>query len=506
MIDFLKKYEKKEDYKYLMLNDVIYHKPKADNEYKDVLNIIYTDTRNGEKKLINIVEPEVEIYFTKDDLQNHSYNKAFEYLDNVDRHVVKYKNVIAYIAKHSDDSTKKKYYEYKQSNWRAMKNIHQYRYVYGSDIDIEALYRIYWDLLVEKTRPKDFNINKKITKAFMDIETDIIDLDHFPLPGECPVFMNSLFDQETMTMYTFLLRNPKNPLIEKFEKEIDRVQKRLHDLFDESYGKIDYQIYMYDREVDLITDIFNLINKLKRDYLMIWNMDFDANFLVARLEKLGKDPVETICHKDFKNHEVYYYKDRHNFNVPNRGDYFFTSTYTKFIDQMILYGALRKAQSTQRSFKLNAIALKEVKDTKLDYSESSDMKHLPYIDYELYVIYNIKDVLLQYGIERRTSDLNSLYTRTLMNVTPINKAFKQTVFLKNRGYLEYLLMGLIMGNNVNVDYAAPPKEEKGQGKKEIRFAGALVGDPELNGHTGALILGHRSKYVFKYVIDMDFNA
>lgn len=505
-IDFLKKYEKPEDYKYLMLNDIIYHKPNRDNEFKDVLNVIYTDTRTREKKMINIIEPEIEIYFAKEDKRNYTYNKAFEFQENLDCHKVKYKNVISYIAKHGDQDIKNKYKAYKTSNYRGLKNIHQYRYVYGSDIDIEALYRIYWDLLVEKTRPKDFKLNKKITKAFMDIETDIIDLERFPEPGECPVFMNSLFDQETMTMYTFLLRNPKNPLIEKFEKDIKRVQKRLHDMFDESYGVINYEIYMYDREIDLIQDIFNLINKLKRDYVMIWNMDFDANFLVARLEKLGRDPVQAICHKDFIDKNVYYYKDRHNFDVPNRGDYFFTSTYTKFIDQMILYGALRKVQSTQRSFKLNAIAQKEIKDSKLDYSESSDMRHLPYIDYELYVIYNIKDVLLQYGIERRTQDLDNLYTRTLRNVTPINKAFKQTVFLKNRGYLEYLLMGLVMGNNINVDHAAPPKEEKGQKKKDVKFSGALVGNPELNGHTGALILGHRSKYVFKYVIDMDFSS
>jgi hypothetical protein len=246
MIDFLEKYEKKEDCKYLMLNDVIYHRPRQYNEFKDVLNIIYTDTRTREKKMINIVEPEIEIYFAKEETKNYNYNKAFEFLENVECHRVKYKNVISYIAKMGDQDIKNKYKAYKTSNYRGLKNIHQYRYVYGSDIDIEALYRIYWDLLVEKTRPKDFKINKKITKQYMDIETDIIDIDHFPLPGEVPVFMNSLFDEETMTMYTFLLRNPENPLIEKFEKEIDRVQKRLHDLFDESYGVIKYEIYMYD--------------------------------------------------------------------------------------------------------------------------------------------------------------------------------------------------------------------------------------------------------------------
>ena len=39
-----------------------------------------------------------------------------------------------------------------------------------------------------------------------------------------------------------------------------------------------------------------------------------------------------------------------------------------FMDQMELYGAVRKVRDEQRSFTLNAIAEKEIDDKKLDYS------------------------------------------------------------------------------------------------------------------------------------------
>ena len=39
-----------------------------------------------------------------------------------------------------------------------------------------------------------------------------------------------------------------------------------------------------------------------------------------------------------------------------------------FMDQMELYGAVRKGRDEQRSFTLNAIAEKEIYDKKLDYS------------------------------------------------------------------------------------------------------------------------------------------
>ena len=75
-----------------------------------------------------------------------------------------------------------------------------------------------------------------------------------------------------MTSFTFLLRNEKNPQIQEFEDTIDDFIQELHEAFDDTYGYIDYRFYMYDDERDLIKDVFKLINTLKRDFILIWNM------------------------------------------------------------------------------------------------------------------------------------------------------------------------------------------------------------------------------------------
>lgn len=73
--------------------------------------------------------------------------------------------------------------------------------------------------------------------------------------------------------------------------------------------------------------------------------------------------------------------------------------------------------------------------------------------------------------------------------------------MKNRAYVEYIKQGLIIGNNVNIDYGA----ERGEEEKK-KYPGALVADPELNDYRGIKLFGTRSMYVFDNVIDMDFTS
>ena len=214
------------------------------------------------------------------------------------------------------------------------------------------------------------------------------------------------------------------------------------------------------------------------------------------MEKLNLDPYDIICHKDFKYKICKMHEDDKNFQVANKGSFFKVSSYTKYIDQMNLYAATRKGQSELRSNALNAIAYDELGDEKLDYTDEANIKTLPYINYRKFVAYNIKDVLLQMGIERKANDIDNLYLRAYSNCTELDKVFKQTVTLKARAYYEYLLQNNVLGNNVNVFN----KESGGS------FTGALVGNPLLNSNTGIKLFGKPSMYVFDNVIDMDFSS
>ena len=488
-----------------MLIDVHYHRPSRETDWKDSLDIIYKDTDTQEKFIETIKCPEVEIYFTKEEFQNYNFNKSFLPLEEAEVHTVPYKDLEFYIAKQAGPEYLSHIKGLAKTNRGAMKNIHKYRNVFGSDYDIENMVRIQWLLHNDSDTPKP------ITKQYLDIEVDSIDIAGFPKPGEVPINACTIIDQNTMQSFTFLLRNVKNPLIQEFEDNISEFIEELHEDFDETYGKLKYNFYMYDedKEIDLIIDMFKLINTLKADFLLIWNAGFDIPYIIQRIRELGMDERDIMCHPDFPIKEARYRKDNRNFSVQNKSDYFTVSSYTVFLDQMLLYAGLRKGQGEQRSYALNTIGQKEVGDEKLDYSEEADIKTLPYVNYQKFVKYNIKDVLLQMGIENRTGDVDNIYSRAYTNVTAYKKIFKQTVFLKNRGYVDYFKQGFIIGNNINIEHGVYDDNSNGKNGKDDddeKFDGALVADPELNEAMGIKVFGVPSKYIFDFVVDMDFSS
>lgn len=483
----------------LMLVNVIHHAGNKNTDYNDYLDIVYKDLKTGEKFVKTIENPEMEIYFTQEEDRTFKFNKTHAPFNELEMHTVPFKDVEYYIAKQAGSNYLQYVTDaYKSRNRGKAKNIHKYRYVFGSDYDIENWYRIQWYL------HNDNEKKKPITKQFLDIEVDSIDTEGFPRDGECPINAVTIVDQDSMTCFTFLLRNEKNPQIAEFEADIENFVDELHELFDETYGTLEYKIYMYDDEMDLIRDMFKLINTLKRDFLMIWNMGFDIPYIIARIEELGEDPTELICHPDFEIKEMFYKKDTNNYKVENKSDFFKASSYTTYLDQMIIYAGLRKGGGELRSNALNAVAQKEIGDEKLDYSEDANIKTLPYVDFKKFVIYNIKDVLLQMGIENKTGDIDNIYQRSYTNATSYNKIFKQTIFLKNRAYIEYYKQGLIIGNNINVEYGVPRMDKKDA--DEEKFDGAIVANPVLNGKTGINLIGSPSMYIFDNVVDMDFSS
>lgn len=449
----------------IMLLNIIYHNKQKDYQYNDFLDIVYKNITTGEKYLQTIEKPQIEIYFTKEQLRNFSYNKSFMELKDLDMHTCDYKYLEDYIARQAGPNYTNFIKDCKEKgNFSSIKNIHKYNYVFGSDYDIENWYRIQWALNYHNEK------EKPITKQFLDIEVDTIDIEGFPKDGECPINAATIVDEISSQCFTFLLENDKNPQIQEFKENIDSFINELHEAFDDTYGKLKYNFYMFNDEVKLITELFRLINTLKRDFLLIWNMGFDIPYIIARCKELGLVPSQVICHKDFKIKDVFYRKDFNNFDVANKGDYFKVSSYTTYLDQMIVYAALRKGKSQLRSHKLNYIAEVEIKDKKLDYSEEANIKTLPYVNYKKFVMYNIKDTLLQLGIEKKTKDVDNVYSRSITNATNFQKIFKQTVFLKNRAYIEFYKQGLIIGNNNNVHYGLNEVRDK---EKKNKFDGAL---------------------------------
>lgn len=477
----------------LMLLDIFPQSEKTDNGYKNILNIIYKDMNTGKKYLDIIENPKVPLYFTKKENRGYNHNRGFAEYDECFVKDVSATSINYQIAKTIGGKLEEEYNNYKNTgNWKQMRNMQMCPYVFGADIPPDVVYRRLWLDKYENDKPK------KISKGYADIEVDTIDSPGLPEYGTCPINAVSVIDEDSKQVFVLLLRNSKNPQIAEFEKNIGKFIKELHDDFDEFYGVFDYKFYMYDDERELIKDLFRLINTVKMDIILWWNGGgFDIPYIIERIKTLGMDPDIVMTHPDFPIRRAVYKKDEINFKVANKSDSFVSSSYTKHIDHMVLYAATRKGQSELRSNSLSYIAQIELNDDKLDYSEVANMSTFPYENYAKFVKYNIKDTLLQYGIERRTSDVDGLYLRSYSTLTTYDKVFKQTVALRNRAYYEFHLQNIILGVNVNAIIGK---------KSDRKFTGAIVGDPELNSFTGKSILGKLSKYIYDNVIDMDFSS
>lgn len=485
-----------------MFIDTLYHYPRKEHGWNDTLDVIYKDLDTGEKHVHSFENPKMTVFFTRDGLENE-FHKEYADFRNVLAVDLTYKDIEMEIARHIGD----KYVDFikennRTRNRRANKEIHKHPDVYGSDYDINAWTRIQWKLNFDNDR------RKPITKMYLDIEADVIGLDEFVKPGERPINAVTLVDEETRTSHTFLLRNEKNPQIEEFEKNVSKFVEEIEEEFVETYGELKYEIYMYDEidEIKMIAHIFHIIHSLERDFLMIWNMDFDIPYILERIRVLGHDPEEICCHPDFARKQARYVMRDDVFEAVSRSHRFDVSSYTTYLDQMVVYAGLRKGSGEIGSLKLNAIGAKELGDKKIDFGESANFSTFPYDDYWNFVKYNIKDVLLQYGVEEKTKDIETLYLRVYDNATPYDKAFKQTKFIENRGYIEYYQQGLVIGNNINLDYTVPFGMPRGDKDEDSEYDGGLVADPVLNASNGLSIFGRRSKYSRVNVVDYDYKS
>lgn len=485
----------------LLLLNVFYHRPKKETKYKDYCSVLVKNVATGEKKIITIEDPKMLLYFVKPEYRDYSYVPAFRRIDMCDIKVVKYKDVIHEIVKVGGDYLRKIYGDIVQLSFNAKKNLHKYPFVLGSDYSYPDYFRCEWALHYH-----NFNINRDITKSYLDIEVDSIDVDGFPRSGICPINAITYIDGSNKVSYTFLLRNPENPLIEEFENNMDEFLARCHSMFDEAYPGFEYRIFMFDDELDLLKKLFEIINNLKLDFLMTWS-SFDIEFMIARIKRLGAEPSDIMCNHEFIQDELYFKKDTLHYDFKRKNDRFTITSYTVFIDQMTQYIKIRKQQKELKSVKLNMIAKKELQDEKLDYSDVANIKTLPYEDYEIFVLYNIKDVLLQYGIEEKTHDIDNILDRALVNGTGYGSLFSQTILLKNRAYISYYKQGYIVGNNRNIDYSERDEEDASNEEEEDeKFGGALVADPSLNDYVGTEIFGKPSKWIFTNVVDFDMNS
>lgn len=468
----LKNYPLKSD---LTVLNTIYLYPQKDKNNKwtkDKLLIIYKDNVTGEKHYEEIERPEYEFYMAKSN-EYIDHNMLFIENDRVESISVPYHSLHKKIAELTGNM---QFYNDNISNGNRYENNRLFTHprIFMADQHIEDHYRFRFS--------KNY-MNKiiPISKAYFDIETDIINMKgDFPEMGECPINAVSIINDVTSKVYVLLLRNKDNPLIQEFEDSInDGLFKELKDFVRDTVGgwkneirygldKFDYEFMFYDEEIQLIQDMFILFNITKPDFILVWNMAFDMPYIIERIKNLGYNPEDIICHPDFKTKIAHYYKDTRNENeFAERGDNAIISSYSVYLDQLIHFASRRKGQHAFPDYRLDTIGNLIANVRKLDYSHiTTDIAKLPYLNYKIFVFYNIIDTIVQKCIETKVGDIDYVFNKCLINNTRYHKCHRQTVYLVNRGIKEFYNNEFIMGCNINRT-----------NKKDDKYPGAFVADP-----------------------------
>ena len=462
----------------LTIMNVFYQYATKDAEGKrvpDYIVLVYKDNINGMKHHRIIQNPDFTFYITKE--QAPDYNQLFIEKDKVEPVTCKYSQLKKKIAELTGNID---FYNNNITMGNSGENekLHTLTNIFSSDISIEDYYR--------KEFGKMFtNDISKISRSFFDIEVDTRYMaGDFVMMGECPVNALAYFNAKSMKITSYLLRDNRNNLIEDFENEYNFnifSESHIKEFIEQNIGgwkqykrykldEVSVEIKFFDNEIELLTSFFQQVHYDDNDFIMSWNGSaFDIEYIIARITALGYDPVDIMCDKSWEVKQVKNYVDQKNLsNFAERGDYTFISGNTIWIDQMIQFASRRKAKiGSFTSFKLDAIGETVAKVRKLDYSHiTKNIAMLPWLDYKIFVLYNIFDVIVQYCIEYKNNDLDYIFAKALMNNTSYKKIHRQSVYLINRMGKEWEKMGYVIGNNVNKWNDKPDK-----------FAGALVGNP-----------------------------
>lgn len=487
----------------ITLLNVLYFKQQKQENGKygsDYLYIIFKDLDTNEKKIHMIKEPEYTYFISKPEY-TVNYNRLFIEEEFTYPVTCKYKNLLKDIAERTNNLNFF-YDNIRNGNSSANKELLKIPSIFRADMDIENFYMLQFNNTYK-------NEPYKPHKIFLDIEVDIKNArGDFVEPGECPVNAITIIDGLNKKSNTLLLINPEYNNMDEFMKNTDSMINDLRELVrDEVHGykeeiryeldKFDYNIMYYNDEIALIADAFNYINTIKPDFCLIWNAAFDIPYLIERCRVLGYDPGSIMCTNEYHDKRVYYYIDNRAEKTEEKNDYAFIPSYTIYLCQMITFASRRKGQKKGviKNNKLNTVSEAIARIKKLDFSHiTRKISELPYLNYKIFVFYNIIDVIAQYCIEYKVEDVDFVFTKSLNTCTKINKVHRQITYLANNAVKDFKDMKFIIGNNVN------------KGNEKQSFAGAFVADPLKVSDKPKLKINGVPINILLYLVDFDYTA
>lgn len=502
-----------------ILFDVKYHKKP------ECFEVIYLDPVTNTLE-VKYEEAIVDIWFLKEEFRTNKYQIPQIEMDKCYPVYCKPSHISKAIA----DNIGGEYKEYYNKNsksmspWDMTKHMNECPWVFKSDFPPEVYFRLRW--LQKYGDSMDIS---KVTYAFLDIETDVIDgtidIKNIKDVRQPINAVTLILPEQKICAVHILGPRPKyklaikyHELLEKQTKEFDWLinhqEEFKHMIVDEDKDNkkylADYEIRLhifdFQDEIKMIKTVFDYINKYRPMFCLSWNAKFDDNYLMNRISYLGYDPKDFIIPKEIKTDMLYYKEDRSDkfkdkkgkkksFSFKKSKDWFYSSSFTIYLCQMRLYAKIRKSKSEPRSYSLSAVGKAIAGIDKLTQTKSGAFRVFAYTDFLKFILYNVRDVVVQLAIEMNCNDCQSLVARSYMFTTPYPECFQETHIVRNCRESSFEENGYIQSNRLFIDPTL-----------DTAFKGAFVAPTDKNKPTGLILNGKNTNVMMFGVLDADAKS
>jgi len=239
--------------------------------------------------------------------------------------------------------------------------------------------------------------------------------------------------------------------------------------------------YNCEDEIELLERFLHVWEELDIDVITGWNIGtFDIPYLVNRINNvLGPESVRRLSPWKIVNTKIQEIMGREHELVEIVG--------IASLDYLDLYKKF--AYKQQESYKLNHIAHEELGEKKIDYSEYDSLQTLYKENFQKFMEYNIKDVLLVDKLEKKLGLIELVfamaYSSKINYIDTFSSVRTWDVIIHNH-LLEH-------------DIVIPFTEHN---EKESQIAGAYVKDPQVGMHNWVVSFDVTSLYPH---LTMEFN-
>lgn len=451
-----------------------------------IANVVNCDTGQSETRMIN--NPRRPFWVTRLDRRNHSEKLECAPERDLNLHVVPEPQRISALAKALGTDT-----NYKPPNERFLLSS---PYVYGADIDVQAVYKKTLADSCDKTTPE-------FSAGHFDIEVDV--------NGNGEVILITYVDSTSRKVYTAIHEKWLNQKPEWNEEAIHKLYKSTAREFSDKllpevkkvFLEKSYELttFVSSDEVEMIKWIMKAIHYHRPLFIGIWNIGYDIPVLFDRLEKFSVDPKTVFCHPDiperWRECSFKFDKNPKAQKITDYWHWFRITGPTQFYDSMCLYSRVRAAKPNEVSYKLDYISGKTIGTGKLDFGQAdhSIMQKERFVEY---AVYNIFDTIVLDLMERKERDLQSWVG--LVGPGLIENFPNQTVMLKYLFY-DYCRKNKMVPGSVG-------KKMTREGDDKIKNIGGGVLSPALVKNSGVPVLkdSDRLTMFHRSVFDLDVTS